>query len=243
MQKISIQKLKWLKSLHLKKNRDKESCFIIEGEKTCLECIHTLPQDIEAIVCLPNHEDLIPHSLHQISYSASKKELERVSKMKSPNKILIVISKPKEVAFDLNKKSLILDHIQDPGNLGTIIRTADWFGINQIICSPGCADVYNSKALQASMGSFLRVRIFYTELIPFIEKHQFKIAGAFLDGKPLSHEILKTSNALMLGNEGQGISKELVKHCQNPVKIMGKGQAESLNVSSAASILMHEWIK
>ena len=163
--------------------------------------------------------------------------------MKSPNKIFIVAHKPSELPFDSNKKSIILDNIQDPGNLGTIIRTADWFGIDQIICSPDCADAYNSKALQASMGSFLRVKIFYTELIPFIEKHQFKIAGAFLDGKPLSHGVLKTSNALMLGNEGQGISKELATYCQNPVKIMGKGQAESLNVSSAASILMHEWIK
>jgi TrmH family RNA methyltransferase len=243
VQKISIQKLKWIKSLHLKKNRDKESCFIIEGEKTGLECIHALPQDLLTIVCHSDHEDLIPHSLHHISYSASKKELERISKMKSPNKIFVVMNKPKELPFDSNKKSLILDHIQDPGNLGTIIRTADWFGIDQIICSPGSADIYNSKALQASMGSFLRVKVLYTELIPFIEKHKFKIAGAFLDGKPLNHGALKTSNALMLGNEGQGISKELAMHCQNPVKIMGKGQAESLNVSSAASILIHEWIK
>ena len=243
MQKISIPKLKWLKSLHLKKNRDKESCFIIEGEKTGLECIHTLPQELLAIVCLSDYEDLIPHSLHHISYSASKKELERVSKMKSPNKIIVVINKPKTLPFDSSKKSLILDDIQDPGNLGTIIRTADWFGINQIICSPACADLYNAKALQASMGSFLRVKLFYTELIPFIEKHQFKISGAFLDGKPLNHQVLKTSTALVLGNEGQGISKELEKHCQNRVKIMGMGQAESLNVSSAASILMHEWIK
>ena len=243
MQKISIQKLKWIKSLHLKKNRDSESCFIIEGEKTCLECIHTLAQELIAIVCLSDYENLIPHSLHHIAYSASKKELDRLSKMKSPNKIIVVIDKPKTVLFDSNKKSLILDHIQDPGNLGTIIRTADWFGINQVVCSPACADIYNSKALQASMGSFLRVKIFYTELIPLIENHQFKITGAFLDGKPLRHEVLKTSNALMLGNEGQGISKELVNYCQNRVKIMGKGQAESLNVSSAASILMHEWIK
>ena len=243
MQKISIQKLKWLKSLHLKKNRDKEASFIIEGEKTCVECIHVKSQEIGTIVCLSEHEDLVPSSLHHISYSASKKELDRISKMKSPNKILVVMNKPAEVSFDSNKKSIILDNIQDPGNLGTIIRTADWFGIDQIICSPHCADVYNSKTLQASMGSFLRVNVFYTALIPFIEKHPFKIAGAFLDGKPLSPKIMTESNALMLGNEGQGISKELVKYCQNPVKIMGKGQAESLNVSSAASILMHEWIK
>ena len=243
MQKISIQKLKWLKSLHLKKNRDKEGCFIIEGEKTGLECIHALPQELITIVCHNDYEVLIPESLRHISYAASKKELERISKMKSPNKIFVVANKPSELPFDSNKKSIILDNIQDPGNLGTIIRTADWFGIDQIICSPDCADAYNPKALQASMGSFLRVRVFYTELIPFIEKHQFKIAGAFLDGKPLTREIMAKSNALMLGNEGQGISKELATYCQIPVKIMGKGQAESLNVSSAASILMHEWIK
>ena len=126
-------------------HRPDEGEIIIEGEKTGLECIHALPQDLLTIVCHSDHEDLIPQSLHHISYSASKKELERISKMKSPNKIFVVMNKPKDVPFDSNKKSLILDHIQDPGNLGTIIRTADWFGIDQIICSPGSADIYNSK--------------------------------------------------------------------------------------------------
>lgn len=243
VQKISIQKLKWIKSLQLKKNRDKEGYFIIEGEKIGLECLIAIPQQIKMIVCLPEHSNLVPEDLHPICSTISKKDLERISKLKTPNKIIIVINKSKETQFRPKEKFLILDNIQDPGNMGTIMRTADWFGINQIICSPQCADFHNFKTLQASMGSFLRVDVFYKELSPFLETHQFNITGAFLDGAPLKQNSLIHSNAILLGNEGQGISPQLKKFCNNPIKILGSGEAESLNVSVAASILIYEWTK
>ena len=243
VQKISIQKLKWLKSLHLKKNRDKERCFIIEGEKIVKECMRLIPDKIELIACLNEHIELIPEVLQNKCLLVTNKDLERISKHKTPNKLIAVVYNKKEVQFNRNAKFLILDSIQDPGNLGTIVRTADWFGITQMVCSENCADLYNSKALQASMGSFLRVQVFYKSLIPFLETTQFNISGAFLHGHPIEPNQLKNSNAIMLGNEGQGISPELEKFCNNPVKIVGHGGAESLNVSSAGSILMYEWTK
>ena len=243
MQKISIQKLKWLKSLQLKKNRDNEGCFIIEGEKIGLESMSNISQEIKMIVCINTHLNIVPENLKHLCYSASLKDLERIGKLKTPNKLIVVVNKTNPRPFKFKEKFLILDNIQDPGNLGTIIRTADWFGIQQIVCSPQCADLYNTKTLQSSMGSFMRVEIFYEDLIPFIEKNQLIISGAYLDGNPLKETDLSKTNAIILGNEGQGISPELKKYCTNPVKIMGSGGAESLNVSVAASILMYEWTK
>jgi TrmH family RNA methyltransferase len=243
VEKISIQKLKWIKSLQLKKNRDKEDCFIIEGEKIGKECMRSIPDDIGLIGCIAEVENLVPKNLRDRSFILSSKEFERVSRLKTPNKLLIVIKKPSIISFNSEKKFLILENIQDPGNLGTIIRTADWFGIEQIVCSPECADVFNSKTLQASMGSFLRVTVHYKELTSFLEHTEYNVTGALLDGEPLKDDSMKKSNAIMLGNEGKGISKSLEKFCNNPVKIPGHGGAESLNVSVAASILMYEWTK
>ena len=243
VQKISIQKLKWLKSLQMKKNRDKEGCFIIEGEKISKECIDSIPDQIHLIACLSDVLHLIPSSIQDKCHVITKKELERVSKLKTPNKLIVILNKPDIILFKPKEKFLILDNIQDPGNLGTIIRTADWFGINQIICSLDSADLYNSKTLQSSMGSFMRVQVFYKELIPLLSSHKFNIAGALLHGSALSEKSLLNSNAIMLGNEGKGISLDLERFCTNPVKISGTGGAESLNVSIAASILMYEWTK
>jgi RNA methyltransferase, TrmH family len=243
VEKISIQKLKWIKSLQLKKNRDKEGYFIIEGEKMGKECMFTISDDICMIGCLSSYQELIPKNLQDKSFILSTKEFERVSRLKTPNKLIVVIKKPSIILFNPNERFLILENIQDPGNFGTIIRTADWFGIHQIVCSPESADVFNSKTLQASMGSFLRVQIYYKELIPFLDQSNYNVAGALLDGEPIEKNNLKNSNAIMLGNEGQGISNPLEKFCKNPVKITGYGGAESLNISIAASILMYEWTK
>ena len=243
MEKISIQKLKWIKSLQLKKNRDKEGYFVIEGEKIGKECMRMISDDICLIGCLFSHTDLIPKNLKEKSFILSAKEFERVSKLRTPNKLILIIKKPQNILFDPKERFLILENIQDPGNFGTIIRTADWFGIHQIVCSPDSADVFNSKTLQASMGSFLRIQVYYKELIPFLNESNFNVAGALLDGAPLEENSLINSHAVMLGNEGQGISNKMEKFCTNPVKIIGYGGAESLNVSIAASILMYEWTK
>lgn len=243
MQKISIQKLKWVKSLYTKKNRDKEGLFIVEGEKSCSETIRTSPGSIRSIICSPNFQDQIPETLSSVSYNASTDQLNRISSLKTPNKVLIVRNKMENRNFDEEAKCILLEHIQDPGNLGTILRTADWFGIKQVICSPACVDIYNNKTIQASMGSYMRINVIYTELLPFIEKFKLKIAGATLNGKPLEPDMLKNVDGILLGNESKGISGELEKKIEFPVRIDGHGNAESLNVSIAAAIFMHEWSK
>ena len=189
------------------------------------------------------YNNSIPKNLKEKSFILSAKEFERVSKLRTPNKLILIIKKPQNILFDPKERFLILENIQDPGNFGTIIRTADWFGIHQIVCSLDSADVFNSKTLQASMGSFLRIQVYYKELIPFLNKSNYNVAGALLDGAPLEENSLINSHAIMLGNEGQGISNKMEKFCTNPVKIIGYGGAESLNVSIAASILMYEWTK
>lgn len=243
MQKISIQKLKWLKGLHLKKNRDKESLFIVEGEKICFEVITDSPQDIVMIACLSSFENLIPENLKESSHIASENQMERISALKTPNNVIIVLNKMKIKEFNINQKSILLEDIQDPGNLGAIIRTADWFGIHQLICSPKCADFYNTKTIQASMGSFLRVSVISTKIAPFIKKNKLKIGGAVLKGKSLNKSDVSRIDAVLFGNESKGISEELRCLIDYPIKIDGFGGAESLNVSVAAAIIMYEWTK
>ena len=243
MQKISIQKLKWLKSLHLKKNRDKEGLFIIEGEKICSEVIADSPHDIVMVIYLSSFENSIPENLKGISHIASENQLKRISALKTPNNVIIVLNKMQNIAFNVNQKSILLEDIQDPGNLGTIIRTADWFGIHQLICSPKCADIYNTKTIQASMGSFLRVSVISTELAPFIKKNKLKVGGAVLKGKSVNNSDVSKIDAVLFGNESKGISEELRHLIDYPIKIDGFGGAESLNVSVAAAIIIFEWAK
>jgi len=243
MQKISIQKLKWLKSLHLKKNRDKEGLFIIEGEKICMEVIKNSPLEIAMIVHLSSFENNIPNSLMEKSHIASVNQLERISALRTPNNVLIVLNKMRRIEFNTRQKSILLENIQDPGNLGTIIRTADWFGIRQIICSPECADLYNPKTIQSSMGSFLRVTVISTELAPFIKKNKIKTGAAVLNGKSLNKNDISKIDAIVFGNESKGITDNLRSFIDCPLKIDGFGGAESLNVSIAAAIIMYEWTK
>jgi len=243
MQKISIQKLKWLKSLHLKKNRDKEELFIIEGEKICLEVINNSPLDIVMIVHLSTFENRIPEHLMEKCHLATVNQLERISALKTPNNVIIVRNKMKAKEFNTNQKSILLENIQDPGNLGTIIRTADWFGIRQIVCSPKCADLYNAKTIQSSMGSFLRVSVISTELAPFIKNNKLKTGGAVLHGTSLIRNDISKIDAVLFGNESKGISENLRQLIDLPIKIDGAGGAESLNVSAAAAIIMFEWTK
>ena len=243
MQKISIQKLKWLKSLHLKKNRDKEELFIIEGEKICLEVINNSPLDIVMIVHSSTFENRIPEHLMEKSHMATANQLERISALKTPNNVIIVRNKMKAKEFKTNQKSILHENIQDPGNLGTIIRTADWFGIRQVVCSPKCVDLYNTKTIQSSMGSFLRVSVISAELAPFIKNNKLKIGGAVLHGNSLIKNDISKIDAVIFGNESKGISENLMQLIDLPIKIDGAGGAESLNVSAAAAIIMFEWSK
>ena len=243
MQKISQKHLKWIKSLHLKKNRDKEHSFIVEGIKICDEVLENYEHRIQYVVCLNDYSEQLPKNLESVILTASANELSRISTLKTPNSILIVLKKDHQISFNSSEKVILLDDIQDPGNMGTLIRTADWFGISQFVCSKKTADLFNAKALQSTMGSFLRVKIWYVELESFIKEHNLNIGGALLDGTTFENEDLSQMNALLLGNESRGISDTMRAHVNMPIRIDGKGSAESLNVAIAGAIFMQHWSK
>tara|TARA_B100001287_G_C22685574_1_gene533348 strand:+ start:2863 stop:3594 length:732 start_codon:yes stop_codon:yes gene_type:complete len=243
MQKISQKHLKWIKRLHQKKNRDIEQCFIVEGVKICEEVIQNHPQRIKNIICTQEYLSHISKKLRAKTSIISPLELSKISSLKTPNSILLVLFKETQIKFDHSKKVILLDDVQDPGNLGTLLRTADWFGITQFVCSLKTVDLYNSKTIQASMGSFLRINVWYQDLNEFLAKIKLNVGGALLEGKEFEEKDIQSVNALILGNESRGISEKLRQHIHVPLKIKRYGNAESLNVAIAGGIIMEHWTK
>lgn len=140
--------------------------------------------------------------------------------------------------------TIVLDSIQDPGNLGTIIRIADWYGIGHIVCSPQCADVFNPKVIQSTMGSFTRVNVYYTSLETFFAKHtQLPVYGALMNGSSVYGTQLAAKGLLLIGNEGSGISAELMPYVTHPVSIPRRGGAESLNAAVATAVICDAWAR
>jgi TrmH family RNA methyltransferase len=176
----------------------------------------------------------------KIILKVDEKELERISFHDSPNQVLAIFTKP---VFDQNTKTkgliLLLEAIQDPGNLGTIIRTADWFGIKQIICSPETVDVFNQKVVQSAMGSLIRVEVIYADLEEYIRLNPGKtVFASSLDGEDLHENIRATDALLLMGNESKGVSPALQSLAAKRIRIPRKGGAESLNVAVATGILL-----
>lgn len=241
METISNQKIKWIKSLHLKKNREKENLYLVEGEKIVNELIQNFPELIRLIVCKGSFAEKsleLKAIRKEFVFQANTEEMERISTLNTASTVLAVVEKFQTKAIDASKSLLLLDGIQDPGNLGTIIRTADWFGIDQILCSPTTVDLYNSKTLQATMGSFLRVNLQYEDLKPFLIENQEKVYAALMDGIPYQQISKENVEIILLGNEGNGISQALIPLLKNQITIKGKGKAESLNVGVACGILL-----
>lgn len=246
---LSHSQIKFLQSLQQKKFRKQHGVFIAEGEKIVTELLQSR-FNIQGVYALEDwlkqHQSIIPENAGV--FEASFKDLERISGLKTPNKVLAVIKTPESPEPDPqgSRFTLVLDRVQDPGNLGTIIRTADWFGIRQIVCSPDTADVFSPKVVQATMGSFLRVVVHYTELVPFLEKTAKKLPvyGALLQGADMYNEPAPEKGILVIGNESAGISPEITTFVEKRVRIHGGRQtdngngAESLNASVAAGILM-----
>ncbi|HWC55155.1 MAG TPA: RNA methyltransferase [Chitinophagaceae bacterium] len=235
-------KLKYIQSLGQKKPRDEAGVFIAEGPKLVKELLETAPDAIEEIFALKewmdqNRELLTKNKVEEIT----EPELERISKLSTPNKVIAIIKK-----FDVGEKivakdkiTLALDTIQDPGNLGTIIRTADWFGVEQIVCSHDCADVYNPKVVQATMGSIARVKVFYVDLEKWLSQQKdVRIYAAVLEGKDITTMKKINEGIILIGNESKGINDEILKLANVKITIPKKGKAESLNAAVAAGVLL-----
>ena len=245
---LTNNEIKFIKSLQFKKYRDKNSLFIVEGEKVVNELIES-DFLIEKIYGTNDWYDINFSKIdNDLFYKVSPKELKRISSLKSPNNVLAVVQK-RDLPINFNalgKITLVLDNLQDPGNLGTIIRSSHWFNVSNIICSKNTVDVYNPKVIQSTMGSLFKLNIYYEDLVPFLEscKKSHEICGAFLDGVDCKLIKSKSNLILIVGNESKGISSEVSKIVTQKITINKKSEdIDSLNVSTATSILLYELTK
>ncbi len=231
--------IQFIRSLHDKSGRTEHNLFVAEGAKLISE-IQNSGFKIRNIYTTADSFEGAEH--------ISPKEMERISTLKSANNSVAVVEIPR---YDLCVESfrgrlvLALDEVQNPGNLGTIIRLADWFGVEDIVCSPNCADLYNPKVVQATMGAITRVRVHYTPLVPFLEGCEMTIYGAALDGENIYSHTLKSSGVIVMGNEGRGLSSEVQALVDEALYIPPfppeSNGSESLNVAIATAIVCSEF--
>jgi TrmH family RNA methyltransferase len=239
---ITKAQVKEIQSLTRSKGRAEYGAYLAEGDKLAKEWLssdHRIRYVVASSVWIDNNETLFARHPEARVLEVSRGDLERVSAQSTPNEALVVAEIPESPkALPHNEWALVLDTIQDPGNLGTIIRIADWFGINHVVCSPGCADFYNPKVVASGMGGHLRVQLHETELVPFLKNCGMPVLAATLAGKPMnSIEKLKAA-ALLIGNESKGLSEEVLKCATAEVTISKRGGAESLNAAVSAGVLV-----
>jgi RNA methyltransferase, TrmH family len=252
---LSKNKLRFIISLQKKKARDEESLFVIEGDKLVREFLGS-EMKIMSLVAKPEFiggfneaelkkiDEIIP-----VSYD----ELKQVSTLKTPHNALAVVGMPHHEfrqSHIFKELCVALDFVQDPGNLGTIIRAAAWFGIRNIVCSENCVDVYNPKVIQATMGALLNVRVFYLNLQDFLisaNEKKVPVFGTLLDGESIYGQELGKKGIILLGNESKGLSDDLLPYITSKLMIPKFTDAEtgieSLNVGMAASIVFSEFAR
>lgn len=245
---ISKAKIKWIKSLEQRKHRLEERLFVAEGPKLVGEML--LQQEPSYLAAtrgwLEANEDILRHI--PCYDEVTHEELERASLLRTPQSVLAVFpftEKPLDAGIARKELCLALDGVQDPGNLGTILRIADWFGIRNVICSRETVDVYNPKTVQATMGALARVSVFYTDLLSFLRDCDAPVYGTFLDGTNIYRQELSPTGVIVMGNEGKGVSREVdnlvSKRLYIPNYPIGSPTTESLNVAVATSIVCAEF--
>lgn len=246
---LTRNQIKFISSLSRKTVRQQEQKFVVEGLKLCEELLNS-NFELDMLYIVDGFEvQLDPEIPHTF---ISEKDLSRISQLKTPNKMLAVVHKPQlnlqEFTYweDLeDQKSLFLDRINDPGNLGTILRLADWFGIGQVFCSKESADVFNAKVIQSSMGSAFRIPVFYVEGVSFMEAYKKQLPlhtiwSAEMEGQPLNETPFDTPGLIVMGSESHGVHPDYAALIDQKVTIPAFGDAESLNVANATSIVLWE---
>ena len=239
MTKAEIQQLRALKD---KRTRDIERVFIAEGDKLVDEILDS--QFVVRRVYTTDEQRRGANVEH-----ITKQEMERISQLTTPTTTLAVVEQPRNhfaIEQLRDKLTLALDGVQNPGNMGTIVRLADWFGVEDIICSKECADCYNPKVVQATMGAILRVRVHYTDLAEWLSSHKgTTIYGTFLEGENIYNAQLEKSGVIVMGNEGQGISAEVAEKVSHKLLIppypADRCGSESLNVAVATAVICSEF--
>ncbi len=237
---VTKNQIKLISSLHQKKNRLANNLFFAEGVKVIQELLES-NFELEHLYCTEAIFEAIEISKKTV---ISQSDLKKISALSTPNNCLAVFKIPNAKPIIEKGLLLALDDIRDPGNLGTIIRLSDWFGIEQLICSKETVDIYNPKVVQATMGSLARVNVSYLDLETFLSKTYLPIFGTFMDGQNIYKEKLPQEAIIIMGNEGNGISEKIEKIIKNRLSIPRFGnlqQTESLNVSTATAIILSEF--
>ena len=241
---ISKAQIKFINSLGQKKYRKQHQLFIAETHKIISELfkshykIHSIFATKEWV-----HENktLLERISPSETTTISPRELQKISQLNTPNQVLALVHVPPTKNKGISDITLMLDAIRDPGNIGTILRIADWFGIGQVTCSEDCVDVYNPKAVQSSMGSIFRVNVHYSNLVDTIKGNpHVNFYASALEGKPLRKTIWKMPVGIIIGNESHGISRGIMELVGTKTTIEKNGQAESLNAATATSIILYQ---
>ncbi len=236
------QKIKYIQTLGQKKFREEEGLFIAEGPKLVKELLEADAASVKEVYALQDWIDENKKSLNKtVIIAISEIELERISQLTTPNKVLAIVQQYEtdKIVSAKDNITLVLDDVQDPGNLGTIIRIADWFGVRQIVCSNNSADMYNPKVVQSTMGSIARVKVFYTHLEEWLaDQKNINIYAASLDGEDVTTINKIREGIIIIGNESKGISPSILTLAANKITIPRIGEAESLNAAVAAGIIL-----
>lgn len=238
---------KLIGELKHKKHRQESGLFVIEGTKLVAELLAS-KITVKSLFATEewieeNRDRILPHTE---LISLTENQLQHISFLQTPQQVLALGQIPK---MPFNEKAVLdgfciaLDTLQDPGNLGTIIRIADWYGIKHILCSTTCADVYNPKVIQATMGSFLRVNVHYINLETFFAEYHPVVMGAVMNGENIHESVLPDKGVLLIGNEGSGIGNNLMPFITNAITIPRLGGAESLNAGIATAIICDNWAR
>ncbi len=238
--RVSKSQLKIITSLSQKKYRQKHHLFIAEGIKVVNELLNS-SFEIDTLFAV---DDFITDISSDNIIRISEKDLQKISNLKSPNKVLGLFKIPDEKPLQQNGLKIALDSVNDPGNLGTIIRLCDWFGVTQLICSKDTVDCYNQKVVQASMGSLKRISIIYLDLEIYLQETTLPTFIADMDGENIYKTKLPKEAILIMGNEANGVSNEIKKLIKNKIAIPRFGESketESLNVATATAILLSEF--
>jgi len=236
---LSKNQIKLITSLKQKKYRQQHKLFVVEGKKTINELLQS-KLELQHLYTTTLEFDVLENLVTKISNN----ELKKISFLKTPNTALAVFKIPKEQPIDYNNLIVALDNVRDPGNLGTIIRLCDWFGVKDLLCSIETVDCYNPKVIQATMGSITRVNVSYLDLKQILIDTNSEVLGAFMDGENIYENKLPKSGIIVLGNEANGISKTIEELIAKRISIPRFGElqvTESLNVANATAILLSEF--
>ncbi|MEP7165632.1 MAG: RNA methyltransferase [Ferruginibacter sp.] len=247
---FSKSSIKYIQSLQHKKFRDEYNVFVAEGPKVVTGLLSTGTFPVKGIYALQEWVDEMDESIRSLYHDKIEMitdfELEKIATYTTANKVVAVFEKraPSQSVQVKNKFTLVLDDIQDPGNLGTIIRTADWFGIENIICSPNTVDMYNNKVVQSTMASLGNVNLVYCILPTWLKAQKnIKILAAYLTGISINEYNDLKEGIIIIGNESKGISEEILQLADEKVTIPRIGNAESLNAAVATGIILAKLVK